>query len=210
VAAVSLYGGRAIATQPEAGLPDGLRAVVVELTGWKYKAGTPRRKIGLRFTPLDATGRRIREFRVSGSPLSVTTPVEPLSDPAHPGAVPCAIEIGLPLAGLAITEGRVATSITPHRSRFGRPYLSCASTRVEFENSALLAAILVDAARPGAMPAALPAMRALSGHPGVYQAPGFENQMLARRIPGGWLVVQGEGVSQRLTVLEHLRAEFHP
>jgi hypothetical protein len=50
-------------------------------------------------------------------------------------------------------------------------------------------------------------MQPLSGHPGISQAPGTEGEIVARRIPGAWLaVVKGQGLAQRLTLLEHLSA----
>lgn len=209
VSAVSVEGGHAIMTRHESALPDGLRAVAVELRGWRYKPGTPRSVTHLWFTPLNARGQALPESRSVGSPLSVLTTTHLLSDPEHPGSAACAIEIGATLVGLAATEGSVVTSITPYSARFGNPYLSCASTRFKLENGSLLAGVLVDAAHPGATPAPLPQMRRLPGHDGVFEAPAFEGQMLARRIAGAWLVVQGEGVQQQLAVLEHIQAIVH-
>lgn len=92
----------------------------------------------------------------------------------------------------------------------GRPFLSCASTSYSYEGWPLVAAILLDAGHPGSMPASLPAMTALPGHPGVFAAPVAEGQALARRIKGAWLAVaQGHNLAQRLMLLDHLSAFVH-
>jgi hypothetical protein len=53
-------------------------------------------------------------------------------------------------------------------------------------------------------------MKAVAGHPGIFQAEGAagEGQMLARRVAHAWLVVEESGsiIEQRLALLEHLRA----
>jgi hypothetical protein len=60
------------------------------------------------------------------------------------------------------------------------------------EEHHLTAAVLLNAADPGATPPPLPGMKPLQGHPGLFEAPGPSGEMAARRIPGAWLVV-GEG-----------------
>jgi hypothetical protein len=71
----------------------------------------------------------------------------------------------------------------------------------------MIAAVLVDAAHPGAEPGPLPGMSGIPGHPGVYRAPAAEGEALARRVRDGWLVVaKGRNSSQRELVLSRLRA----
>jgi hypothetical protein len=67
--------------------------------------------------------------------------------------------------------------------------------------------VLIDAARPKATPAPLPAMKPLVGHPGVFKALGSHGPILARRIPRAWVVVSGgQSEQQRLSVLRQLYA----
>jgi hypothetical protein len=99
------------------------------------------------------------------------------------------------------------TQVRPHREVYGREFVSCAYTAYLFKNWPIVAGVLLDASRPGATPASLPAMQPLQGHPGIFQGPGVEGETIARRIPGAWLVVaKGEGLQQRLTLLQHLQA----
>lgn len=50
-------------------------------------------------------------------------------------------------------------------------------------------------------------MRPLARHGGVYEAEGSDGHMLARRVPGAWLIVaRGRNDAQLLRVLEHLDA----
>jgi hypothetical protein len=79
----------------------------------------------------------------------------------------------------------------------------------------LTAAVLLDAAHPGATPARLPDMKPLPGHAAIFEAPCSVGVMVARRIAGAWLVVEegGEDATsdwqQPLRLLEHLRATVH-
>jgi hypothetical protein len=55
-------------------------------------------------------------------------------------------------------------------------------------------------------------MKTLAGHPGVFEAQSSEGRMVARRIPGAWLVVTEEttsGLAVPVELLEHLRATIH-
>ena len=94
----------------------------------------------------------------------------------------------------------------------GRPYIVCASTIYRDGQKELQASVLLDARQPGRAPAALPGMRPVRGWPGVFQAPGAEGKLFARRVAAAWLVVSGGqppvGGGQpanRLTLLEHLK-----
>jgi hypothetical protein len=68
---------------------------------------------------------------------------------------------------------------------------------------------VLNAAHPGARPEQLHDFKPMPGHPGAFEAAGWTG-LVARRIPGAWIVVEGgSGLQQRLTVLEHLRASIH-
>ncbi|HWJ49893.1 MAG TPA: hypothetical protein VNR42_02675, partial [Solirubrobacteraceae bacterium] len=63
---------------------------------------------------------------------------------------------------------------------------------------------------PGSRPAALPGMTPLAGRPGVYHSLLQGEALVARRVPGAWLLVKGgPDLHQRLRLLTHLRAAVH-
>jgi hypothetical protein len=217
VAAVSVDGGRSIPTHAESVLTDNLRTAVVELRGGPlrhvpgFNVNVRAVPLGsLRFTPLNSKGDPIPQAINPRAPLSFYLPgrgwVRPASAP--PGGV-CEIRTRH-LAGLVAPAGFVVTRVIPHTGLIGQPFVSCASNSYSFEGWSLVASILLDAARPGSTPSALPVMKPLSGHPGRFEMPVAEGQAVARRIPGAWLVVaRGRDDTQRLAVLEQLRATVH-
>lgn len=230
VTAVSINGGRAIPTRPEAVLPDDLRAVVVEIRGG------PRRYIpgfGVHgpapphITPLGPNKKPISSRVEPNGPFVFTLPGAGWKRPksAPPGVCETHAK---DLGGLEAVNGVVVSQIKSYagltvarggngvsRARrysglISQGFISCASTSYRLNGWSLLAGVLLDASHPGSRPTPLPAMKPLSGHQGVFQALGSEGEMVARRISGAWLVVaKGKGVQQRLTLLEHLRARVH-
>ena len=53
----------------------------------------------------------------------------------------------------------------------------------------------------------LPNAAAVPHHPGLFSAPGWNGQILGRRVGEAWLAVEGgSSLRQRLRVLLHLRA----
>lgn len=218
VAAVSVDGGRAIPTHAESVLPDHLRAAVVEVRNGPLE-NVPRFGVGprpLHFVPLDSDGAPIQQVMEPRGSLVFTVPSRKWKDPASPPRGICEIR-ARHLGGLMVQGGIVASRIHPHPSLVAQPLLACVSSLYRFEGFSLLASVLLDVAHPGSVPGSLPAMRPLSGHPGVFQAFGgafgglsSNGQILARRIAGAWLVVaEGSGIQQRLTLLEHLSATIH-
>jgi hypothetical protein len=213
VVSVSIDGGSSIPTSAETALPDGLRAVVIEIPGLN-----PERERLPRFTPLDAKGDMIRQSpgrgtEIRGGALSREVPIRNLKDPARPSSGPCRIAAGN-LPGLTTEGGSVIAEVKAYRGLIGQGYISCASTSYSLSGWPLLACVLLDAGHPGAVPPPLPAMKPLRGHPGVFEAPGSEGwsperAQFARRVHGGWLVVARAKPRQRLTLLEHLRAAVH-
>lgn len=213
VAAVSFEDGAPIATRAESTLPVHLRAAVVELRG-----GPVRHVFGVtappplprsHFSPLNAKGEPIIETGAPGPPFEFEVPSRNWGRSARAPAGVCSVE-ATAAVGLLSEGGSVMTAVRPHPNVRGREFVDCVRASYVLNNWPLEANVLLDAARPGVTPAALPAMRPLAGHPGVFQAPGVEGETLARRIPGAWLVVvKGEGLRQRLTFLEQLRVAIH-
>jgi hypothetical protein len=204
VSSMSLPGARSsVLTQAQPGLPYGLRAGFIEISG-QQPVAAPRPAL----TPFGANGLPLAE----ASPPSPTTyglASKAWRRPAHAPSGACAIS-ATPLPGLAARSGRVVLRLRSFTGIIGRPFLSCVDTQYELNGSLLDAGVLLDATRPGVAPAALPGMRAVSGHGGVVQAPGWDGMLVGRRTGHAWLLVEGgSSLQQRLTVLEHLRAAVH-
>jgi hypothetical protein len=202
VAAVRIGADRTIATTGLPGLPFGLRAarIVVPFPGRRAAGG------GIVFpapaepslTPLDWAGRPI-----AGAPMRPSA-----QTPALAANGPCALKAaGLP--GLAARWSHVASEIVPYRGALvGRAFFSCIDTEYYLHDWALDAAVLLDAAHPGSLPAAIPGLSPVPGRAGYVDGPGdFKGDLTAIRRGDAWLVVAGgSGLAQRIDVLSHLTA----
>jgi hypothetical protein len=201
--AVSIDGGAPIPTRARPALPGGLRGVAVRVPAITRSPGEYRAP---RFTALNARDEPIAQSRVGPPLFFPEVPTETVADPAHPTTGPCRLYAGT-LTGLTVGGGSVITTPAAHPASVGEGLLACASTSYKLDGWPLLAGVLLNASRPGATPEALPAMHPARGHAGLFEAPGFEGNMTARRIPGGWLAVEnGKGAEQRIELLERLRA----
>jgi hypothetical protein len=215
VAAVTVAGGGTpIPTESNSTLPGGLRAAAIELPGYRivpksFSVGYPWHPCP-RVTPLDASGKPIGRQGRSGIPLSIRLPRRSWYPPARPPRGICQITATrLPRETVPI-EGTVVTRLRPFPELFGHAFIACTDTVYFYQdNHDLPAAVLLDAANPGATPPGLPGMKPLAGHPSVFTAP---PDRFARRIHGAWLVVQEEdhiGPSVPLELLGHLHAIVH-
>jgi hypothetical protein len=111
----------------------------------------------------------------------------------HPLYGACALAPIRPLPGFRPVGGAVMRRIEVAPVLFAGASASMSCVDTEYADRAgmsLQAAILLDASHPGAAPAALPGMRALSGPMSVFEAPGPNGTILARRLPRAWLIVQ--------------------
>jgi hypothetical protein len=214
VAGLSVDGRGAIPTRTERVVPGGLRVAVVEV---RYP-GT-HREVGLsapsglrfpQFAPLDQEGKPLRENRHPGVALALVQPGHAWRHPTNMPRGICGIE-ATNGAGLAPVEGFVVDRVIAYPGLAGPQWLSCADTVYRSETSQLLASVLLNGLHPGVAPADLPATSPVPGHDGVVRALGSEGEMVARRIPGAWLVVSGgRYLLQRLDVLDKLRATVRP
>jgi hypothetical protein len=207
VASVSVNGAALIRTRRDSRLPHGLRAVVVEVPAVPDHEGGQSHYRAPRFLPFDAGGERIKESVQSGSPLaSFAVPTESVADATHPAAGLCTLQAA-PFSGLKVGGGRVITAAKSYHDPVGGALMACASTSYQVDGWPLLASILLNAAQPGATPPTFPALEAVPGHQGLFKVQGLEGEMLMQRIPGAWLAVtNGQGLQQRLRLLEHLHA----
>jgi hypothetical protein len=194
----------AISTRTEPTLPDGLRVAVVQLRGLFIRPSM----LPPRFVPVNASGKPLAET-ANPEAIGVETPTRHVSATATTSTGPCRIG-ALHLHGVLAFGAYVILRASSHRGLIGRPFMSCASTLYELAGWRVTAAVLLDAVKPGAVPAMLPNMQPVPRHHGVFQALCSEGEMVARRIPGAWLVATGgNGLQQRLMVLEHLKASVH-
>jgi len=204
VAAVSVDGGMPIPTRAEAGLPYGLRAVLVEISS----DGVPLRGHLLHVVPLDANGQPIPQPEPPPTPIGYELESVFWQRPARPKQGVCQLST-THLPGLTAQWGHAVPHLRSFTGILGRAFISCVDTEYYMHNWPLDASIDLDATHPGVAPAPLPDFKPVSGHPGVVQAPGWL-KLVGRRIRGAWLLVEGgSGPEQRLTVLEHLRATIH-
>jgi hypothetical protein len=215
VATVAVHGSKPVATHPEPGLPQGLRAVTVTAHGeWAPDVKTPS-LFGQpphlaparlpRFTSLDRHGKPLIQDNGEGPLVEHELAGKNWSSPTPEPAGPCELRAAK-LRGLVTNAGFVVAHLEPVEGLFGQPFLACASTSYSFKGWPIVASVLLDARRPGARPGVLPRMRAVTGAKDVYDALGSNGPMVARRIAGAWLVVGGgEGETQRQALLEDLR-----
>jgi hypothetical protein len=213
VAAVELDKYAPVPTRAGVGLPDHLRAAIVELRGNSgghvLGVAVPPPFPTSHFTALDGKGEPMRQVRTPGPPLEFRVPSRRLvrSEKAPLGI--CSLTVRGTLE-FVFGTGRVMIVVEPHRNIRGREFVDCVRKTYLVGKTSIEANVLLDAARPGATPASLPGMQLLRRHRGVFRGPGVGGEMVARRIAGAWLVVtKGEGLDQRLTLLEHLHAQVH-
>lgn len=202
VADLLVNGRTRVPTYSLAGMPYGLRAArIVRRLAPEVRS---RRLSPHSFTPpaeptlvaLNAAGRPIpegEEGRLEERPVVA-------------GHGPCALHAdGLP--GLAPQWSHVASAIQPFPGRVvGRAFFSCIDVEYYLRHWPLDAAILLDAAHPGAAPAPIPGLLPVRGDSGYFNGPGdFQGALTATRRGDAWLVVAGgSGLAQRLEVLRHL------
>jgi hypothetical protein len=214
VAAVSVDGGPRIPTRSMGGLPDGLRAVAVELPGYELKFMRHHRR-RLAFIPLDARDRRIPQRLTRLRLTAFEMPTQRVTKSAGQGSDVCRIEQLPALAGVVATQAVSLVRVAQVGELLAGALLPCVSTTFRMEGVPIVATLLLDAGHPGAEPTGLPAVQQVTGHPGVVRGPVIERgtdegEIVARRVGGAWLAVsKGKDLQQRLVLLEHLRATIH-
>jgi hypothetical protein len=209
VAAVSLEGSAPYAMHGYA-LPDHLRGIVIDLRGTSHQhalgTAVPLPFPTAHFTALSSKGQAIRQTHAPGPPLGFAVPARTWGPRARQPAGVCSLHQRA-LPGLVSEGGGVMTVARDHPAVRGREFVDCLQVRYLLDSWPLEVDVLLDAAHPGSTPALLPEMHVVPGHRGLFQGPTVEGEAIARRVAGAWLIVsKGEGQQQRLSLLEHLRA----
>ena len=213
VAAVSVAGSTAIATTSNPTLPEGLRALAVELQGYRWQPKNPETHPCPPMVPFDGAGQPVERVAKPTVPLLLLLHRSVWEAPNRPHPSPCRIGAPrLPRATVA-AEGAVALQVRSVPGLLGRAFLSCADTTYIYRGEHhFRAAVLLDAANPGATPPPLPDISQVAGRTAIFEAPGASGTMVARRIPGAWLVVEETddiGLRIPLELLEDLRPAVH-
>jgi hypothetical protein len=138
---------------------------------------------------------------------SASLPASEWRRPQPPAAGECSLGV-VHLAGMISRFGHVVAKVTPTGGIAGDGFASCIDTEYSYAGSSLDAAVLLNAGQPGlAAPVKLPGAIRVPHHPGLFSAPGWNGQILGRRIANAWLLVEGgASLHQRIRVLSHLRA----
>ncbi|MGH2831534.1 MAG: hypothetical protein ACRDK2_02060 [Solirubrobacteraceae bacterium] len=210
--AVVVAGKQRVRTLTMPGLPYGMRAARILLpVKLSYRfVGGHRRLVRLpprepKLVALDARGHSIQQSSLEVASLPRVQASQPLrQDPTSP----CRLQAS-GLAGLSSQWSHVASSISPYPAKIiGRAFFSCVDVEYYQHGWPLDAALLLDAAHPGAPPAAIPDLAPVPGMRGFFNGPGgFKGQVSATRAGNAWLVVAGgKDTAQRITLLRHLTA----
>jgi hypothetical protein len=189
VAGVLVGKNREVRTVTLPGLPYGLRAFRV--TG----AHTPGRE----FVPLDKLGRQIREtWTVPATPATVSW-----HSPAAAPPGPCALRAAR-IPARALRRGTVVAALSRFPGQLiGHAFLPCIASEYRLHATPLKAILLLDAAHPQSVAAALPDFHPVRSEPGIFA----EGGLSAKRAGPGWLVVeQGRSPAERSLLLRRLTA----
>jgi hypothetical protein len=128
--------------------------------------------------------------------VCTTRPANMAQPRASPPGV-CTISV-TELPGVSSRRGSLATRIRSYPELIGRAFLSCIDVGYHVfipggGETDVTATVLLNAAHPGATPAPLPDMKPLHGHSAIFVAPSSGGEMVARRIPGAWVVAEEAG-----------------
>jgi hypothetical protein len=211
VAYFLVNGTRRVATKTLPGLPYGLRVAIIHtprrgsLRGSDRLAAVPFKPPAI--VPLDALGKPIAESRDYGAVW-----FRDWNRPASPLKGPCQLHVSGLGERIAAEWGQVATAIRPYPTPIiGRGFLSCIDTEYYVPGRGMRAAVLLDAANPGASaPAAIPGLEPIPRAPGLYNSAGglaSHGPITAKREGNAWVIVAGGGrdaEEARIRLLRHL------
>ncbi len=192
VAALRSPDGTSIRPISSSELPPGWRAAVTLQTHPKPAGGGAAGTV-VTLTPLGPGGRPLDTS--TGAPEVL--PARQVSA-TSPGAGVCRLQVRA-WPGVQLGEAGVVVGPLPRSLPRTAGFLACYSLSLDLGGGMSVAAVLVDAARPGSRVAPLPGFRALRAHPGVWAGPattaggpdiGMLQRLYARRVAQAWLVLE--------------------
>ncbi|HME02407.1 MAG TPA: hypothetical protein VKG38_05185 [Solirubrobacteraceae bacterium] len=205
VAAVRVTDGPTILTRPDPRLPFGFRAAVFSLPERLLRGA------GVALTAVDSTGQAIPGDAYA-APVTEATRSWRAPNPPAKGACSIAPRGSSPVV---LGSGTVLSAAIGDPGILGRAFLPCVTTSFTLHGTRFAAAVLLDAKEPGQLPAQLPDMQPLAGHPGIFARQRAMTNLFddlannlditARRVKNTWLVVAGgANNAQRTAVLNAL------
>jgi hypothetical protein len=207
VASIEVNGKQRVLPVAVPGLPYGLRAARIVTSSTEHLTPAMKRAVRRQGTVLvafNAQGRRIPRGRVFARHPQAR--VISWRYPSRPADGSCQLSAkGMP--GLIARAGKVATDIRPFPGKLvGQAFLPCAETQYSLHGGPIRALIMLNAANPSALAAALPNFKPAPHAPGYFA----EGSVTAARDGKFWLVVgQGASRHQQIEVLRHLNATVH-
>ena len=209
VAALRAPGGATIRPIASAELPSGWRAAVTLQAHpqalAQHFAGTV-----VTLSPLRAGGERMST--ITGTP--VMAPVRPVGAGSHRAGA-CGLQVRT-WPGLRLGGAEAVLAPLPRTLPRTAGFLSCYSLSLDFGGSVSVAAVLVDAARPGSRVPVLPGFSRLRSHPRFWAGPattaggadtGLLQRLFARRLGSAWLVLETPASqAMALMVLDRISA----
>lgn len=215
-ASVSVVAGEPVPTRHEEALPQGLRAVFVEVAYTWHKTGNCPH-----FTPLNGKYAPISDRRIPMGPLARQLPgivrwKRTASQQAmdHSISLPSGVcEVGpSEAAGLEAREDVVMRRLFTVSTPVQPSYVSCAS--VDYfsrRGGRVRAAVLLDGEHLGKTPPSLPGMKPVFGKEGIVELQGAEGIVFGRRLRDAWLVVESIGAArtEALQLLTSIKARIH-
>ena len=199
VAAVRVTDGPTILTRLDPRLPFGFRAAVFSL---------PERLLrgpGVALSALDSTGHAIPGDAYA-EPVTEATRSWRVPSPPASGACSLAPRRGSPVV---LESGSVLSAAIGDPGILGHAFLPCLDVSFALHGTRFAAAVLLDAKQPGQVPAELPDMQSVAGHPGIFARHRAMTNLFndeannldiaARRVRNTWLVVAGGATSTQRT-----------
>ena len=199
VAAVRVTDGPTILTRLDPRLPFGFRAAVFSL---------PERLLrgpGVALSALDSTGHVIPGDAYA-EPVTEATRSWRVPSPPASGACSLAPRRGSPVV---LESGSVLSAAIGDPGILGHAFLPCLDVSFTLHGTRFAAAVLLDAKQPGQVPAELPDMQPVAGHPGIFARHRAMTNLFndeannldiaARRVRNTWLVVAGGATSTQRT-----------
>lgn len=192
VAALRAPDGTTIRPVASRALPRDWRAAVI-VQAHPASSGGHSAATAITLTPLGADGRPLST--VTGEPETLPTQNVSAGRSGRPG---CSLRVSA-APGLQLGDARRLAAPLPRGLPGATGFLACYSLNIDAGGGVSVAALLVDAAHPGAAAPSLPGFRPLRAQSGIWIGPattaggadtGMLQRLFARRAGHAWLVLE--------------------